>query len=241
LPTSKVESTSTPLRRVLSLRTCPRRACAVSSAGRQDGSPSSPRMKQLWLRATAPVMTSARASASLARSQGPVRMCSPNRNTPSRPADRGSRTVKPGCEAASGPAASACEASSIVAAPATRSTYSDQVEKIAPGPSPRWELSSLMTAATKPHAIPVAAPSNAARRDGGAPGRLPGPKATARAASTTPNVSRPASSHEEPGACSRPPDGDARPRNRPIPADIAAAASKSRFLTRTCRRPAIAM
>jgi len=72
--------------------------------------------------------------------------------------------VNPGWEAASGPAASACEASSMVTAPATRSTYSDQAETMALRPSPRCELSSLMTAAMNPHVIPVAAPSTAARR-----------------------------------------------------------------------------
>ena len=60
------------------------------------------------------------------------------------------------------------------------------------------------------------------------------------AASTTPDVTRPASSHEEPGACSRPPDGDARRRNTPIPADMAAAASQSRRLTFTRPAPATA-
>ena len=50
--------------------------------------------------------------------------------------------------------------------------------------------------------------------------------------------SRRVSSHEEPGACSRPPDGDAKRRNKPIPADMAAAASQSRCLTR--RDPATA-
>src|SRR5262249_30057079 len=126
------------------------RASSCNLAGRHDGSPISPRIKQLRLRPMAPAMTSARASASPARLQGPVWMFSLNRNTPSRPADSGSRTVNPGCDAASGPAASACEASSIAAAPTTRSAYSDQVVKTAPMPAPRCELSSLMIAATKP-------------------------------------------------------------------------------------------
>ncbi len=97
-----------------------------------------------------------------------------------------------------------------------------------------------MTAATKPHEIPVAAPSTAARRARDTPGRLPGPRATARASSTTPEVTRPASHQDEPGACSRPPEGDAKKRNRPIPADIAAAASQSRRFTLTRREPATA-
>jgi len=41
-------------------------------------------MRQLWLRAVAPAITTASASASPARSKTPVLMCSPNRNTPSR-------------------------------------------------------------------------------------------------------------------------------------------------------------
>jgi hypothetical protein len=86
------------------------------------------------------------------------------------PAESGSRIVNPGCDAASGPAASAWAASSVVAAPATMSTYSDQLEAMAPAPSPRCELSSLITAATKPHEIPVAHPSAAARRDRDVPG-----------------------------------------------------------------------
>ena len=109
---------------------------------------------------------------------------------------------------------------------------------MAPMPSPRCELSSLITAAMNPHEIPVADPSTAARRDADAPGRPRSPKATATAVSTTPAVTRPASSQEEPGACSRPPDGAASRRNTPIPADMAAAASQSRSLGR--RDPATA-
>ena len=109
--------------------------------------------------------------ASPARYGTAARMCSLNRNIPSRLADSGSRIVNPGCDAASGPAASAWEASSMVAAPTTTRTYGDQLAKMAPIPSPRCELSSLITAATKPHEIPVAAPSSAARRDRDAPGR----------------------------------------------------------------------
>src|ERR1700720_4486878 len=52
---------------------------------------------------------------------------------------------------------------------------------MAPMPPPRCELSSLITAATKPQEIPVAQPSTAARRDRDMPGGLPGPKATASA------------------------------------------------------------
>ena len=52
---------------------------------------------------------------------------------------------------------------------------------------------------------------------------------------STPTVPSPASHHQEPGACSRPLDGDARRRNRPIPADMATAASQSGRLTLTCR------
>src|SRR5205807_3326423 len=112
----------------------------------------------------------------------------------------GSRMVNPGWEAASGPAASAYEASSMVTAPAAISTYSDQAETTAPGPPPRCELSSLMTAAMNPHEIPVAAPSTAARRPRGAPGRRPRPNATASAATTMPAVTSPASNHADPGA-----------------------------------------
>jgi len=68
----------------------------------------------------------------------------------SRLAENGSRIVNPGWEAASGPAASAWQASSIVAAPTTTRTYGDQLEKLAPMPTPRCELSSLITAATNP-------------------------------------------------------------------------------------------
>ena len=205
---------------------------------RLDGCPSSARVRQLRLRITAPETTTPSASVSPARSQAPLLMCSPNRNTPSRLAASGSMMVNPGCEAANGPAASACEASSIVAAPATMSTYSDQAETMAPTPPSRCELSSLMTAAMNPHAMPVAAPSSAARRERDLPGRPSSPKATARAASTTPAVASPASSHEWPAACSRPPEGDARLRNTPRPADMAAVASQSRRFTR--REPATA-
>jgi hypothetical protein len=204
----------------------------------RDGGAFSPAIRELRLSAAAPAMTTASASTSPARGAALVRMCSPNKNTPSRLAASGSKMVNPGWEAASGPAASACEASSMVTTPAASSTYSDQAEKTAPGPPPRCALSSLMTAAMNPHAIPVAAPSTAARRPLGAPERRPRPNATARAASTTPTVTSPASSHEDPGACSRPPDGAASRRNAPIPADIAAAASKSRHVTR--RVPAMA-
>jgi hypothetical protein len=162
-------------------------------------------------------------------------MCSLNRNSPSRLAENGSRIVNPGWEAASGPAASAWEASSIVAAPTTTRTYGDQLEKMAPMPSPRCELSSLITAATNPQEIPVAVPSSAARRDRDARARPPGPKATPRISRTIPRVIRPASHQEEPGACGRPPEGDARWRNRLIPADMATAASQSRRLTVTRR------
>src|SRR5258708_9630966 len=154
-------------------------------------------------------------------------MCSPNRNSPSMLAEKGSRIVNPGCDAASGPAASAGEASSMVAAPTTMSTYGDQLETMAPMPSPRCELSSLITAATKPQEMPVAHPSTAARRDRDVPGRLPGPKATASPRSTIPKVDKPASHQEGPGACSRPPEGAARRSNRPTPPDIAPAATPS--------------
>ena len=83
---------------------------------RSDGWLFSPAVRQLRLRTAAAAITAASASASPARSVAPVRMCSPNRNTPSRLADSGSRMVNPGWEAASGPAARACEASSMVAA-----------------------------------------------------------------------------------------------------------------------------
>jgi hypothetical protein len=120
----------------------------------------------------------------------------------------------------------------MVAAPAAMSRYSDQLVTNAPMPLSRCELSSLMTAAMNPQEIPVAAPSTAARRVPDAPGRRPSPKATARAMSATPAMTRPATSHEKPGACSRPPDGDATRRKTPIPADMTAAASQSRRLTR---------
>jgi hypothetical protein len=131
----------------------------------------SPAVRWLWLSAETPAMTTASAAASPVRFRIPAWICSLNRNTPSRPAENGSRIVNPGCDAASGPAASAWEAKIIVPAPAAISTYGDQLETMAPMPSPRCELSSLMTAATKPHEIPVAAPSTAARRDRDALGR----------------------------------------------------------------------
>src|SRR5271170_3139302 len=81
-------------------------------------------------------MTMASDAASPARYGTAAWMCSLNRNIPSRLADSGSRIVNPGCDAASGPAASAWEASSIVDAPTTRRTYGDQLAKIAPIPSP---------------------------------------------------------------------------------------------------------
>ncbi len=154
----------------------------------------------LWLSAAAAAATTASASASPASAAAPVRTCSPNRNTPSRLAASGSMMVNPGWDAASGPAARACEASSIVAAPAAMSRYSDQLVTMAPRPPPRCELSSLITAAMKPHEIPVATPSTPARRVPEAPGRRPSPKATIKAASTTAAVTRPATSHAEPGA-----------------------------------------
>ena len=134
----------------------------------RDGGAFSPAIRELRLSAAAPAMTTASASASPARAAVSVRMRSPNKNTPSRLAASGSKMVNPGWEAASGPAASACEASSMVTAPAASSRYSDQAEKTAPGPAPRCELSSLMTAAMNPQEIPVAAPSTAARRPRGA-------------------------------------------------------------------------
>jgi hypothetical protein len=76
----------------------------------------------LWLSAETPAMTMASAAASPARSAILAWMCSLNRNSPSRPAENGSRIVNPGCDAASGPAASAWEAKIIVPAPATMST-----------------------------------------------------------------------------------------------------------------------
>jgi len=65
--------------------------------------------------------------------------------------------VKPGWDAASGPAAIACEASSMVRAPPPTRTYSDQLETMAPKPPLIRELNSLMTAASNPQQIPVAA------------------------------------------------------------------------------------
>ena len=120
----------------------------------------------------------------------------------------------------------------MVAAPAATSTYSDQLDKTAPGPPPRWELSSPITAAMNPHEIPVTAPSTAARRDPAAPGRLPRPRPTTRTAATTAAVTSPDTSQDEPGACSRPAEGEATRRNTPMPADMAAAASQSRHRTR---------
>src|SRR5258708_8040039 len=127
-------------------------------------------------------------------------MCSPKRNSPSMLAEKGSRIVNPGCDAARGPAASAWEASSMVAAPTTMSTYGDQLETMAPMPSPRCELSSLITAATKPQEMPVAHPSTAARRDRDVPGRLPVPTAMANPTSTIPTLDNPAIHQPGPGA-----------------------------------------
>ena len=53
----------------------------------REGCRFSPVIRPLRLRAAAPAMTSASASASAARSRTLVRMCSPNKNTPSKLAD----------------------------------------------------------------------------------------------------------------------------------------------------------
>jgi uncharacterized membrane protein YccC len=96
--------------------------CVWCRTGGVGEEPSSPTMSWLWLRAVAPAMTMASDAASPARYGTAAWMCSLNRNIPSRLADSGSRIVNPGCDAASGPAASAWEASSMVAAPTTRRT-----------------------------------------------------------------------------------------------------------------------
>jgi hypothetical protein len=90
----------------------------------------------------------------------------------------------------------------------------------------------LITAATKPQAIPVTAPRTAARRRAEAGDRRRSPNAIASPASTAASVINPASHHREAGACGRPPDGDAASRSTPSPADMAAAASQSRRVTR---------
>src|SRR5580692_1261054 len=110
--------------------------------------------------------------------------------------------------------------------------YRLQLDRIEPAPFPRWELNSLITAAIKPQAIPVTAPRTAARRCPDAGDLWRSPEASASPASTTAMVASPASHHKEPGACSRPPEGEAANRSRLSPADIAAAASQSRRLTR---------
>ena len=71
------------------------------------------------------------------------------------------------------------------------------------------ELSSLMTAATKPQEMPVAQPSSAARRDRVATERLPRPNARTSASRTRPSVIRPG---EQPCGCRRvqPPAGGRR-------------------------------
>lgn len=207
----------------------------------------SPVIRRLWLSVATPATRIASPATSPARAMPLVFSDSPNKNTPRRAAVSGSAIVKPGCDAASGPAASACEASSIAAAPTVTRTYTDQLPNTGPRPWPRWELSSLMTAATNPQLTPVATPRIAARRTARRAARAaspasPWPPAGRRAASTTANstkppMSRPASHHRVAGACSRPPDGAADSRKRLIPADMPAAASHSRSWTRrACRR-----
>src|ERR1700689_3983603 len=61
--------------------------------------------------------------------------------------------------------------------------YRLQLDRIEPAPFPRWELNSLITAATKPQAIPVTAPSTAARRRAEAGDRRGSPNAIAKPAS----------------------------------------------------------
>jgi hypothetical protein len=139
--------------------------------------------------------------------------------------------VKPGWDAASGPAAIACEANSMVRAPPPTRTYSDQLETMAPRPSPTRELNSLMTAASNPQQIPVAAPSSAARRDRVTRRGHTGARVRPSRDSTATVVTTAASHRSEPGACSRPPDGAATHKNAARPIDIAAAASQSRRWT----------
>src|ERR1700676_130311 len=97
-----------------------------------------------------------------------------------------------------------------------------------PKPAPVWELSSLITAATKPHEMPVATPSVAAFRagEGGEPRRM-GVKATTVATSASPRAEIPANHHEAGWAWRCPPEGVAVKRTTPRRAAIAAAANQS--------------
>ena len=98
---------------------------------------------------------------------------------------------------------------------------------MAAGPPETCELSSLITAATKPQVMPVAMPRKAARRDDEPPARSEHAMAIATSARTTA-----AASHQRPaGAWSRPPDGDAAPRKTLIPAHMTATDSQSRQRT----------
>ena len=90
-----------------------------SGLGAGGGTAGSAVMRSLRLRAKAPAASRSRPIASAVRAAGEVARCSLKRKTPSRVAVTGSRMVKPGCDAASGPAANACEASSMPAAPVT--------------------------------------------------------------------------------------------------------------------------
>src|SRR5277367_5369384 len=85
---------------------------------------------------------------------------------------------------------------------------------MAAGPPETCELSSLITAATKPQVMPVATPRKAARRDGDPPAR----SANAMTIATTTRVTTAVSHHRPAGAWSRPPDGAAARRKTLIPA-----------------------
>ena len=105
---------------------------------------------------------------------------------------------------------------------------------MAAGPPETCELSSLITAATKPQVMPVAMPRKAARRDDDPPVR----SETAMAIATAARVAAAASHHRPAGAWSRPPDGAAARRKRLIPAHMTATASQSRPRTRGPERRA---
>ena len=79
-------------------------------------------ISSLRLSVQTPMARTISPSTSAASAAGEVPRRSPKRRAPSRIAVTGSPMVKPGCDAASGPAAIACDASSIAAAPVTAST-----------------------------------------------------------------------------------------------------------------------
>src|SRR5580693_7800791 len=118
----------------------------------------------------------------------------------------------------------------MATAPERTRTYGDQFEKTAYQPWSTWELSSLMTAATNPQAMPADTESRAALPAGDSPRpRRTGSIDSAATAPAAPNVAAPARIHIQ--AVARvvdPPDGSARNKKPPRPTAMPAAASQSR-------------